>query len=156
MIKPKDITRSAATAALMAIITLAIAPIAYGPFQFRVSGMLKPLALFAPWASLAFALGTGIANLWSPFGPWDYIAMPLVDALGAWLCWKLRARPLLALGVQTAIVAAGVALFPLWMGGRIPPLATFPAVFVSQAAIVFLGYFLLWKPRRAWFEWRLQ
>ena len=154
--KTKDIAKSAVVAAIMALTTLAIAPIAYGPFQFRVSGMLKPLALFAPWASLAFALGTAIANLWSPFGPWDYIAMPLVDALAAWVCWKLRARPLLAIVVQAAIVSAGVAVFPLWIGGKIPPAVTFLPILISQAGIELLGWFLLWKPRRKWFAWELR
>jgi len=143
-------------AAVYVVLTVALAPVSYGPLQFRVSEMLKPLALFAPWLTGAFALGTGLANLWSPFGPWDYIAMPLVDALAAWLCWKLRARPLVALCVQAVIIAGGVAVFPLWFGGKIAPWLTFLPVLASQAVILFGAWFIAWRPRREWVEWRLR
>jgi uncharacterized membrane protein len=152
----KTVTRAALVAAVYVVLTVVLAPLSFGPLQFRISEMLKPLALFAPWFAWAFALGTGLANLWSPFGPWDYVAMPLVDALAAWLCWKLRARPVTALLVQAAVISVGVAVFPLWLGGKIAPWLTILPVLASQIIILFGAWFIAWRPRREWVEWRLR
>jgi len=151
--KTKMITRAALVAAVYVVLTVVLAPISYGPLQFRVSEMLKPLALFAPWFAWAFALGTGLANLWSPFGPWDYVAMPLVDALAAWICWKLRAYPAPALCVQAVIISVGVAVFPLWLGGKVAPWLTFLPVLAAQLVILLGAWFIVWKPRREWVRW---
>ena len=146
----KTIARCGVVAAVYVVLTLVFAPMSFGPLQFRVSEMLKPLALFHPFFSVSFALGTGISNLWSPFGPWDYVAMSVVDAFAALLCWRYRRWPWLAVGVQALIVAAGVATFPLGLGGGLPVQATFPAVLVSQLVLLLGSYAIIWKPRKEW------
>jgi uncharacterized membrane protein len=150
--KTRTLTRGAAIAAVYVVLTLALAPISFGPLQFRVSELLKPLALFDPALAFAFGLGTGLSNLWSPFGPWDYVAMPIVDALAAFLCWRLRRRPWLSLTLQALVIALGVAIFPLGLGGALPVYLTFPAVAVSQLIILLVAYAVIWKPRREWLE----
>ncbi len=130
------------------VLTVAVAPIAFGPVQFRISEMLKPLALFAPWFAPAFAIGTGFANLFSPFGAWDYLAMPIVDAAAAWVCWKLRRRPIAALVVQAVIISVGVAVFPLGLGARMPVWITLPGVLLSQLILLIGGWLVLWKPQQ--------
>ena len=150
--KTRTITRGAAVAAVYVVLTLALAPISFGPLQFRVSELLKPLALFDPALALAFGLGTGLSNLWSPFGPWDYLAMPIVDALAAFLCWRLRRRPWLSLALQALVIALGVAIFPLGLGGALPVHLTFPAVAASQLIILLIAYAVIWRPRREWLE----
>jgi len=146
----KTLTRCAAVAALYVVLTLAMAPISFGPVQFRVSELLKPLALFDPAMALAFALGTGLSNLASPFGPWDYVAMAVVDALAALICWRLRRWPWVSLVVQAVVISAGVAVFPLGLGGGLPILATFPGVLASQSIILLVAYAVIWRPRREW------
>lgn len=146
----KTLTRCGAIAALYVVLTLALAPISFGPLQFRVSELLKPLALFGPEMALAFALGTGLSNLVSPFGAWDYVAMALVDALAAFMCWRLRSWPWASLAVQSAIISAGVAVFPLGLGGGLPAWATLPGVFISQLVILLTSYAVIWNPRRKW------
>jgi len=146
----RTITRCGAVAALYVVLTLALAPISYGPVQFRVSEMLKPLALFDPAMALAFALGTCLSNLASPFGPWDYVAMALVDAVAALICWRLRRCPWGSLVIQAVIISAGVAVFPLGLGGGLPVLATFPGVLVSQLIILLVAYAVIWRPRQEW------
>ena len=148
----RTLTRSAAVAAVYVVLTLALAPISFGPLQFRASELLKPLALFDPSMAFAFALGTGISNLWSPFGPWDYIAMPIVDAAAALLCWHLRRHPWFSLAVQAILIAIGVAVFPLGLGGGLPAYLTFPSVAASQLLILFTAYAVIWKPRRRWLQ----
>lgn len=149
----RTLTRCGAVAALYAVLTLVLAPISYGPVQFRMSELLKPLALFDPAMALAFALGTGLSNLMSPFGPWDYIAMALVDAVAAVVCWKLRRWPWYSLVIQAVIISAGVSIFPLGFGGGLPVWTTFPAVFASQVTILLVAYAVIWKPRQEWL-WR--
>jgi uncharacterized membrane protein len=150
--RTRTLTRAAALAAVYVILTLALAPISFGPLQFRVSELLKPLALFDPFLALAFALGTAVSNLWSPFGPWDYVAMPIVDAAAALLCWRLRRRPWFSLAIQALVIALGVAVFPLGLGGSLPVYLTFPAVAASQLIILLVAYAVIWKPRREWLE----
>lgn len=135
-------------AAAYAVLTVALAPLSYGPVQFRVAELLKPAALLHPAFALAFGLGTGLSNLASPFGAWDFIAMPLVDALAAWLCWSLRARPWLALTVQAVVISLGVAVFPLGLGGGLPFAPSFVSVMVSELVLLLVGYAVIWRGRR--------
>ncbi len=65
----KFLVRSAVIAALYAALTLVIAPLAYGPIQFRVSEALTILPLFFPEAIPGLTIGCFLANI--PSGPWD-------------------------------------------------------------------------------------
>lgn len=125
--------------------TIALAPISYGPVQFRVAGLLKPLALLSPVMGLGLALGVALGNLTSPFGAWDFVAMPIVSYVAALTAYRLRQWPWMAMVVQAAMVAAGVAVFPLHMGGGIPVWPTVAFVFGSECALYLLGYALLRK-----------
>lgn len=137
------IVYAALTAAAYAVATIALAPISYGPIQLRVAGLLKPLALLSPVLGLGLAVGVALANLTSPFGAWDFVAMPIVSYLAALTAYALRRLPWLAMVVQAAIIAAGVALFPLYLGGGIPIWPTVAWVFASECALYLVGYALL-------------
>lgn len=128
--------------------TVVLAPLSYGPVQFRVSELLKPAALLHPAFALAFGLGNALANLTSPFGAWDFIAMPLTDTFAAWLCWTLRSRPWLAVTVQAVVIGLGVAVFPLGLGGGLPFLPSFGSVLVSELVLLLVGYAVIWRGRR--------
>jgi len=143
----KTIAKCGVVAAMYVVVTIALAPISYGPIQFRVSELIKPLALFDPEMALAFALGTGISNIMSPFGPWDYIVMAVVDGIAAFACWKLRKYPWLSLVVQSLVISIGVAVFPLWLGGGISPILTFPGIMLSETVILLAAYAIIWRPR---------
>lgn len=132
-------------AAAYVVVTLAFAPLSYGPLQFRVSEMLKPLALFHPAFAIAFGVGNGIANFASPFGFYDWFFMAFVDAGAALLCWWLRRWPWLALAVQAVVISAGVAMFPLGMGAGLPFLPTFIAVLIPELVLLFVGYAVIWR-----------
>src|SRR5215211_150264 len=74
--------------ALYVVLSLAVAPIAFGPLQFRVGEALKPLVIKHPVTIPAFGVGTVIINLFSPFaGVLELAFMPLVDVIGGVLCW---------------------------------------------------------------------
>jgi uncharacterized membrane protein len=132
-------------AAAYVVLTLALAPISYGPVQFRVSELLKPLVLFNPYFAISFGIGTGMANLFSPFGAWDYIAMAIVDVVAAYMCWLLRKWVWFALVVQAIIISAGVAIFPLGFGGGFPPIETFIFVLIPELILLLVGYGIIWR-----------
>lgn len=131
-------------AAAYAVTTIALAPISFGPFQLRLAGLLKPLALVSPVMGLGLAVGVGLANLTSPFGAWDFIAMPIVSYVASLVAWRLRRYPYFAMVVQAGIVAAGVAVFPLYLGGGIPIWPTVAFVFASEATLYVIGY-AMWR-----------
>lgn len=145
--KTKTIVLSGLIAAMYATMTVVLAPISYGPLQFRVAELLKPLALFDPAFGLALAVGVGLANLASPFGPWDFVAMPLVNLVACGICWQLRRWPFIAVAAQAAIISAGVAFFPLGMVLQLPFLPTFGGVLVSELILLVVGYAIIWRNR---------
>ena len=69
-------------AALYASMTLVIAPIAYGPVQFRLTEVLCILPFFYPITALGLFVGCFIANLFSPY-ILDIIFGPIASLMAA-------------------------------------------------------------------------
>lgn len=104
---------------------MGIAPLSYGPIQFRVSEALKVMVLLDPWLVLGIGIGTLLANSLSPFvGPWELVWMPFSDMLGGVIAWSIykmlgkrwAAIPMLVYAVSTGM-AVGIMLFMLNVGG---------------------------------------
>ena len=140
----------AIVAALYAVLTVAIAPLSYGPIQLRVSEMLKVLVLFSPWLSLGIGIGTFFANMASPYvGPWELLWMPLTDVVGGFLAWGLyrllrrKGRwawiPCLLYALTTALAVAFM-LVMLGVGGF---WLLFLSVGASEAIVLSVGLGLL-------------
>lgn len=88
----KRLTRTALIAAIYAVVTLAIAPFAYGNIQFRISEVLVLLAVFDPLYIGGLTLGCLIANLLGPNGPMDVIfgtLATLISVYAIYLTGKL-------------------------------------------------------------------
>jgi Predicted membrane protein len=62
----KKLVAAAVIGALYAALTLVLAPIAYGPLQFRVSEVLCILPFFFPASAVGLTIGCVIANLLGP------------------------------------------------------------------------------------------
>jgi len=148
-----QVVRVATIAALCAVFTVAIAPLSYGPVQFRVAEAFKALVLFDPLYALGIGIGTFFGNLASPFvGPWELIFMPLTDMAGGFLAWwlfrLLRQRlPLIPLAIYaiTTSLSVGLMLTALGTGGFWVLSGT---VAVSELVILFAGYpLILWIAR---------
>lgn len=77
--KTRKLCQIAMIAALYAAITLAVSPISYGPFQFRVSEMLTILPAFTGMAIPGLTIGCVIANLIGAFTGINPIG--LIDAV---------------------------------------------------------------------------
>jgi uncharacterized membrane protein len=135
--------------ALYVVLSLAVAPIAFGPIQFRVGEALKPLVIKYPATIPAFGVGTVIINLFSPFaGILELVFMPLVDVTGGVLCYLVARRIGGAFGTYFASLiyalwtAAGVGVVLTVVAGLPYPLA-FASVAVSEIILLLLGNALL-------------
>ncbi len=135
--------------ALYVVLSLAVAPVAFGPLQFRVGEALKPLVIRYPVTIPAFGVGTLIINLFSPFaGVLELAFMPVVDVTGGVLCWFVARRVGGAFGTYLAsflyalFTAAGVGVV-LTVAAGLPYLASFASVAVSEVVLLLAGNALL-------------
>lgn len=69
----QKIVRTGLIAAIYAVITMAIAPLGYGPIQFRVSEVLVLLAFIDPFYTAGLTLGCLLANLFGGYGILDIV-----------------------------------------------------------------------------------
>jgi uncharacterized membrane protein len=135
--------------ALYVVLSLAVAPFAFGPLQFRLGEVLKPLVIKYPATIPAFAVGVGIVNLFSPLaGVLELVLMPTVNLVGGVLCWFVARQVRGVIGTYLAsflfaiIIAAGVATVLRFAAG-LPYLLSFASVAVSQTVLLLLGNALL-------------
>ena len=135
--------------ALYVVLSLAVAPVAFGPVQFRLGEALKPLVIKYPQVIPAFGIGTVIINLFSPFaGPLELAFMPLVDVTGGVLCYLVARRIGGVFGTYLASLlyalwtAAGVGIVLTVVAG-LPYPAAFASVAVSEIILLLLGNALL-------------
>lgn len=131
--------------ALYVVLSLLVAPLAYGPLQFRLGEVLKPLVIKYPVTIPAFAVGVGIVNLFSPqAGGLELILMPVVNLIGGTICWFVARRIGGVSGTYVAslifalIIAAGVATV-LHFAAGLPYLLAFGSVAVSEIVLLLLG-----------------
>ena len=131
--------------ALYVVLSLLVAPLAYGPLQFRLGEVLKPLVIKYPATIPAFAIGVGIVNLFSPqAGGLELILMPIVNLIGGTICWFVARRIGGVVGTYVAslifalIIAAGVATV-LHFAAGLPYLLAFGSVAVSEVVLLLLG-----------------
>lgn len=90
----RSLTKIAIIAAAYVVVTMLIAPMAFGPIQFRLSEILVLLCFFNPRYIFALTIGTFIANFLSPFslGPIDVFAGSFATLLAATLIHYTRAK----------------------------------------------------------------
>lgn len=126
-------------AALYAALTLALPWISYGPYQFRVSEVLKSLVIWEPHLIPAFVIGNFFSNLGSPYGIWDLGFMPLVNLAGASGCHLLgRRQPVAGALLYALVIAVGVGLMLSIVLGR-AFLVLFLPLLVSEVVLIVGG-----------------
>ena len=127
-------------AALYAALTIVLQPASYGPLQFRVAEVLKPLVIWEPHLIPAFVLGNFLSNLASPFsGAWELIFMPLVNLLGASVCYLAGRRwPYVGAALYALLIAGAVALM-LSVLTNLPFIGVFPGLLASEGVLIIGG-----------------
>ena len=131
--------------ALYVVLSLLVAPLAFGPVQFRLGEVLKPLVIRYPATIPAFAVGVGLVNLFSPVaGGLELVLMPLVNLAGGVLCWTVARRvgglagTYVASALFALVIAAGVATV-LHFAAGLPYLVAFGSVAVSELVLLLAG-----------------
>ena len=99
---------AAVIAAVYAVLTLAIAPIAYGQVQFRITEVLCILPFFFPFSVWGLFIGCIIANLASMYGLADVVFGSLATLLAA-LCTMALGR----VGAKNTLIKALACLPPV-------------------------------------------
>lgn len=140
-------------AAVYAAVTLAIAPIAFGPIQFRISDALMPIP-YIPYFGFAgvigLTLGVLVANIVSPYGVADMILGTLanfIGALGAYYARRINNKVLAKLvavfiPIITITILIGYILLTVIIGEDL--LLSLGGVFVSELVIIgVIGYALI-------------
>lgn len=84
------ITRAGIIAAIYVILTYVLAPVSFGPLQFRLSEALTVLPMIFPESILGLFIGTMLANIIGGLGPWDIFGGSLVTLLAAYLTHAFR------------------------------------------------------------------
>jgi uncharacterized membrane protein len=69
----RKIAFAAVVAAVYAALTMVLAPLSYGPVQFRISEVLCVLPFFFPFTAWGLFVGCIIANLLSAYGALDIV-----------------------------------------------------------------------------------
>jgi uncharacterized membrane protein len=135
--------------ALYVVLSLLVAPLAFGPVQFRLGEVLKPLVIKYPTTIPAFAVGVGLVNLFSPVaGGLELVLMPVVNLAGGALCWAVARRVGGGFGTYVAsalfalVIAAGVATV-LHFAAGLPYLVAFGSVAASELVLLLVGNALL-------------
>jgi uncharacterized membrane protein len=78
---------------LYVVLSFLVGAFAFGPVQFRLGEVLKPLVIKYPATIPAFAVGVGLVNLFSPVaGGLELVLMPVVNLVGGVVCWSVARR----------------------------------------------------------------
>lgn len=131
------LARTAVVAALYAALTFALAPVSFGPIQFRVSEILVLLILVERRYLFGLTLGAVIANYFSPLGLIDmvvgggatFLSLLLMIYFGRNL-WVAAFWPCIVNGL-----VIGALLAYLY---QLPFLLTSLQVFLGQAGVLYL------------------
>lgn len=126
----RSLTQAGLIAAMYAALTVAVAPLSYGPLQFRISEVMTILPVFTPAAVPGLTVGCLMANLLgllsgtNPAGVWDLVLGPLATLLAALAAYALR-----------QITIKG---FPVW--SSLPAVATNALIVGGELALVYFDF----------------
>ncbi len=129
------IALSALVAALYAGLTMALAPISFGPVQFRVAEALTLLPFFIPEAVPGLFVGCVLSNLLGGFGVADVVLGSAATLAAAWLTSRMPNLWLAAVP-PVAVNAAVVGVYLAFLTGT-PVWLSVVYIALSQSAICF-------------------
>ncbi len=111
----RTMVMNAVIAAVYAALTLALAPLSYGPIQVRLSEWMTLLAFVNPRLVPGLVIGCALANLASPFGAIDIIVGTLATLLAV---YGMRFVPNIFLASLLPVISNGViiGLELAWLG----------------------------------------
>lgn len=132
----------ALVAAIYAALTIGLAPISYGPIQFRLSEVLVLLAFIDPLYVPGLVLGCVIANLTSPFGIMDVFIGSFATFAAVYMITKSKNLFIASLCPAINGIFIGAELYFLT---NAPLIATILYVALGELAVVTLIGYPLFK-----------
>ncbi len=84
------LTKAGVIAALYAVVTIAFAPMSYGPIQVRISEALTVLPFLIPEAVPGLFLGCALANFFGEFGILDVVFGSAATLMAAFLSSRMK------------------------------------------------------------------
>lgn len=131
---------SALIAGLYAVLTAVLAPISFGPLQFRLSEGLNLLAFFMPQAIPGLAVGCFMANILGGGVLADIILGTLATLLAAYFCNK--SKNIFIAGIYpvlfNTLMVAPIIVFYYMEGGNLGVYAGYMGIFaLCEAASVY-------------------
>ncbi len=154
--RTRDLVKSAIVVSLYMVLTLLVAPVAYGPVQFRISEMLNFLGLYNRRYIYAVTLGVFLANFYQ-YGPVDMVIGSLTTLasmfIGRWLGdWLgslnekhqfFKYDPMFLRYLAMAVVfAAGcitIAIMLVMVGAEAAFWPVYSSLFISELVVMLLG-----------------
>lgn len=115
------LTRAAMVAAIYAALTMVLAPISYGPLQFRISEAMTVLPWLYPEAVPGLFLGCLVANLFGGNGLLDIIFGSMATLAAALLSrrikktWLVPLPPVLINALVIGAMLSYVLNLPFWL-----------------------------------------
>jgi uncharacterized membrane protein len=156
--KTKDLSLITIYAALYAAMVVVFSPISFAALQFRVAGVLRPGIARKRELAIAYAVGTVVANVFSPFsGIYELLFMPIMSLIAGLVGYELAKRFNGNYFVCGVIIAVIIPISVAWMLNQLfslPIIATLPGLLISEQIINALGatIFKLIEPRYRWWE----
>lgn len=135
----KTISLNALVACIYAVLTLAIAPLAYSEIQFRMSEIIVFLAFYNKKWIPGLVLGCLMANFMSPLGWYDWIFGTFSTLLVCLVISRLKHRYIAALA--GAIITGVVVGFELHLAFGIPFILNAFYVMIGELAVLVIGAF---------------
>lgn len=132
--KTQKIVYIGVVAALYAALTIAIAPIAYGPVQFRLSEIMTLLVLYNPQFAPGLILGCFIANIFSPFGIIDMVVGTAATAIALYAMVKIK--NIYVASLMPTISNGLIIGVQLWYMLQLPLFATIGYVALGEFIVV--------------------
>ncbi len=156
--KTKDLSLITVYAALYAAMVVVFSPISFAALQFRLAGVLRPGIARKRELAIAYAVGTVVANVFSPFsGIYELVFMPIMSLISGLVGYELAKRFNANYYVCGVAIAVIIPLSVAWMLNQLfglSMIATLPGLLISEQIINVLGatIFKLIEPRYQWWK----
>jgi len=156
--KTRDLSLITVYAALYAAMVVFFQPLSFYAIQFRVAGVLRPGIARKRELAIAYALGTVVANVFSPFsGIYELLFMPVMSLLAGLLGYEASKRLNGNYFVCGVVIALIIPVSVAWMLNQLfnlPLIATLPGLLISEQVINVIGstIFKLIEQRYRWWD----
>jgi uncharacterized membrane protein len=157
-LKTKDLSLITIYAALYAVLVIFFQPLSFYALQFRIAGILRPSIAKKKELAVAYALGTVVANVFSPFaGIYELVFMPVMSLLSGLVGYEVAKKlnkSYYACGMVIGIIIPLSVAWMLYQLFNVGLIVTLPGLIVSEQAINLLGstIFRLIEQRYIWWE----